>query len=545
MGEPEDDNIDWKAKYKEDTAKLQKLETLSKDVLKEYDDLLKQFEELKSENASLSKKVSEKNAEIKTVNEYIDPAIAEYEKLKLKYEIEKGCRHEAEIYASQIHQHNKKLKRQTVDLCSMLSAGGSANFNVVDLKFEDEDKEEKEIENGYQTSLNNTIKELKNEVGHLKASLLSTQNDLEAKTENYKSMSSMYKAAKLKLKQTEKSLRDHKAALKELSTVSEEAYQEYENLQDKFNLEMQKRGFAERKMAELTVDNGKMKRQSAVLLSQVSPGDKLHLALMEIEDLTNKLEEQRKHYDRQISELEEKVDSGSSESMNAKEEETQALEGERDDLISRVKEYEDKYANLETEYDALLKKYEESKRPPPPPPPPPPPAISTTKGFLNKITRKKKKDIEATIRLKGGVVNDDFSKVLEDMMSNIKTGKTLRKTLKPVITGTDEKGHTDVKMVLKSKSFDDIQSEASEPKSDDGHAMKELNNIMKKFKRAHSVSDLEPLEKDQPESELAAVFRKVKKSASVDSDTDIVTRRSKLSQVTEERESEVIEITQM
>ncbi|WAR22398.1 SHOT1-like protein [Mya arenaria] len=447
MGEPEDDNIDWKAKYKEDTAKLQKLETLSKDVLKEYDDLLKQFEELKSENASLSKKVSEKNAEIKTVNEYIDPAIAEYEKLKLKYEIEKGCRHEAEIYASQIHQHNKKLKRQTVDLCSMLSAGGSANFNVVDLKFEDEDKEEKEIENGYQTSLNNTIKELKNEVGHLKASLLSTQNDLEAKTENYKSMSSMYKAAKLKLKQTEKSLRDHKAALKELSTVSEEAYQEYENLQDKFNLEMQKRGFAERKMAELTVDNGKMKRQSAVLLSQ-------------------------------ISELEEKVDSGSSESMNAKEEETQALEGERDDLISRVKE------------------------------------------FLNKITRKKKKDIEATIRLKGGVVNDDFSKVLEDMMSNIKTGKTLRKTLKPVIT-------------------------ASEPKSDDGHAMKELNNIMKKFKRAHSVSDLEPLEKDQPESELAAVFRKVKKSASVDSDTDIVTRRSKLSQVTEERESEVIEITQM
>jgi hypothetical protein len=32
----------------------------------------------------------------------IEPAIEEYTKLQNKYEIEKGCRHEAETYASQV-----------------------------------------------------------------------------------------------------------------------------------------------------------------------------------------------------------------------------------------------------------------------------------------------------------------------------------------------------------------------------------------------------------------------------------------------------------
>jgi len=54
---------------------------------------------------------------------------------------------------------------------------------------------------------------------------------------------------------------------------------------------------------QITVDNGKLKRQSAVLLSQVTPGDKLHMALMEIEDLTAKLEEQRQYYDTQVGEI--------------------------------------------------------------------------------------------------------------------------------------------------------------------------------------------------------------------------------------------------
>jgi len=43
-----------------------------------------------------------------------------------------------------------------------------------------------------------------------------------------------------------------------------------------------------------------MKRQSEALLSKVIPGDQLHHALMEIEDLTDKLEKQRTHYDQQV-----------------------------------------------------------------------------------------------------------------------------------------------------------------------------------------------------------------------------------------------------
>lgn len=51
---------------------------------------------------------------------------------------------------------------------------------------------------------------------------------------------------------------------------------------------------------QVAVQNNKMKRQSEVLLNKLTPGDQLHKALMEIEDLTEKLNEQRKHYDAEV-----------------------------------------------------------------------------------------------------------------------------------------------------------------------------------------------------------------------------------------------------
>ena len=43
-----------------------------------------------------------------------------------------------------------------------------------------------------------------------------------------------------------------------------------------------------------------MKRQSDVLMLKVTPGEQLHEALIEIEDLTGKLDEQRRFYDSQV-----------------------------------------------------------------------------------------------------------------------------------------------------------------------------------------------------------------------------------------------------
>ena len=44
-----------------------------------------------------------------------------------------------------------------------------------------------------------------------------------------------------------------------------------------------------------------MKRQSAVLLSKVSQHEQLHKAVMEIESLSEKIEDQKTEYEKQVS----------------------------------------------------------------------------------------------------------------------------------------------------------------------------------------------------------------------------------------------------
>ncbi|XP_052229024.1 shootin-1-like isoform X2 [Dreissena polymorpha] len=531
MEDIEENEIDWKTKYEEISERLEGLEKISKDVLKEYEELTAECETLKTENASLAQKIIEKDKQIKEVNSLVQPAIAEYGKLKKKYSIEKECRQEAEYYACEVVQHNKKLKRQSMDLIGLMNRADH-NFNIRDIKFEDEEEPtENRIENAHQQQLNTTIKNLKKEVSTLSTKLELTEIELKTEKENHQWVKESYETSKYQLKQTESALRKHKLALQELSKVSEEALTEYESLKGKYALEKKRRSFVEKKVAEITVDNSKLKRQSAALLSSVVTGDRLHHALMEIEDLTDKLEKQRQHYDQQIAELEERISEGSAEQVSKSVENT-SLITEREDLEAKLRENEDKYTSLEAKYDKLLKAYEDSKRPPPPPPPPPPPAVN--KGFLSMFKRTKKPDVQTMVKKTGGVVNEDFNKALEEMMENIKHGRSLRPTLKPVKESTDASGHSNFRMVLKSKSFDEIEKK---PKQE-GAAMIELSKIMQKMKCNNSGPELEPIVKDQGNSELAQVFRRVKKSGSIDESP--VNMRIKLSQVHEERESEVI-----
>lgn len=85
----------------------------------------------------------------------IDPAIQEYEKLKNKYEIEKGCRYQAQSYASQIVTENRKLKRQSMGLLNLV--GNNTNLSLADLKL-DFDSEEPSAEDDYKEKLNLIIR---------------------------------------------------------------------------------------------------------------------------------------------------------------------------------------------------------------------------------------------------------------------------------------------------------------------------------------------------------------------------------------------------
>ena len=84
----------------------------------------------------------------------IDPAIQEYEKLKNKYEIEKGCRYQAQSYASHMVNQNHKLKRQSMGLLSLVE---KSNISIVDLKL-DEDSDEPDPEKEYKEKQNTIIR---------------------------------------------------------------------------------------------------------------------------------------------------------------------------------------------------------------------------------------------------------------------------------------------------------------------------------------------------------------------------------------------------
>ena len=85
----------------------------------------------------------------------IDPAIQEYEKLKNKYEIEKGCRYQAQSYASQIVSENRKLKRQSMGILNFV--GNNTNLSIADLKI-DLDADEPSVEEDYKEKLNSIIR---------------------------------------------------------------------------------------------------------------------------------------------------------------------------------------------------------------------------------------------------------------------------------------------------------------------------------------------------------------------------------------------------
>ena len=85
----------------------------------------------------------------------INPAIQEYEKLKNKYKIEKGCRYQAQSYATQVVHQNQKLKRQSMGLLNLV--GNNPTLQLADLDL-DLDSDEPNLEDDFKENLNATIR---------------------------------------------------------------------------------------------------------------------------------------------------------------------------------------------------------------------------------------------------------------------------------------------------------------------------------------------------------------------------------------------------
>lgn len=543
--------------------KSKQIEELSKDLLKEYDELQKQHEQTKAENESLKRQLVEKDKTLQDAKNLIEPAIQQYERLKNKYKIEKECRDKAQTYATKIYQHHNKLKRQSMDLIGLLDKQ-QIPITELQLGLDEEDELEEEVRGGYDSVLNQEIKEFKNQVADLQVQLHLSQSELQSEREAHQWDLERFSNMKVQLRQTEAQLEEYR---KQLSEFTQDAEENYSNLQEMFREEQERRDIAERKMAELTVSENKMKRQSNALMLKVTPGEQLHKALMEIEDLTQTLEQQRNFYDEQIEQLKSQLGQSSSEETELIETELNSIKEEREDLVKRLEDFDKKYSTLEKQYSELQEKYEKLKCPPPPPPPPPPPLVPKSGGFLRK-KKKKTEDATTTLSKSGTAPHPDFNKALDEMMENIKKGRTLKPTMvQPVQKETDVESSGSFRTILKSRSCDvadqtkETDAESSETfgrvlksrsfdtaeqlkKDPVGNPMNELQNIMNKMKRNPSVGSAGSENsvstvKSSTDSELARTFMKVR-NKSIDKDPIPLRDPGKLTKVAEESESDIL-----
>lgn len=476
-----------------DCVRLNQIKALSKELLKRYEELLAKSRENEQQYNVVVDRLQEREGMLEDMKKLIEPALAEHERLMFKYDIELECRSEAENIARRMTVQNQVLKRQSQALLDHL---GKLDVTTLPPEILEEDSAgdgETESYKNYTDTLHDKIRELEEKVSSYVAALGDSREKAAEATEENIRLKQRNEYLKQSLNQTENTLTQYKKALLELSTMSESAYEEYEHLKSKYEIELRRRSDTEKGFKKMEAQNMAMKKQSAILLSNVASNQQLTQAMFKIDEL----EEENSGLNQKVSHLEQQIEQSSSQkTMEELEIEKSNLSSEVDELTMKVSRYEKMYADLELKYKELEKKLEDALRPPPPPPPPLPPPVTQSKGFLSRIGNKKSKKVLPK-QVGTDFNQESYGKALDEMMKRINSGKALSKTLRPTLQRTT--------------------GSQSEPSG----AMKELHNVLNRYKKTHSESDAlstkDPVNQMDPESEFAKMFRKVKKSIREDS----------------------------
>lgn len=459
---------------------LKEIKAIARQVLKKYDELLEKYKENEQQYDEVVKTLKEREAMLDDMKGLIEPAVSEHERLMVKYDIEVNCRNEAENIARKVTSQNITLKRQSQALLSHLE---KIDITQVPEEILEEPEEEEETAGykEYTDKLNNTIKDLEEKVSHYVTSLATATEELSTERENNFRLQQKNEHLKQSLNQTENTLTQYQNAMTELSTMSESAYEEYEHLKNKYEIEAKQRTEAEKNMQKIKAQNEAMKTQSTILMSKVANDQHLILALCKIEEL----EEEKSNLERDVDDLQKQTSNATNEeALTQLEEERDKLSAEIEELTKKVTNYEQLYSNLEKQYKELEKKLDEALSPPIPPPPPLPPPTSQSKGFLARIRGNKKK--KPAPGQQAGVDEKGYGKALEEMMKRINSGKP----------------------ILKENSRQ-IKEKPDMKDGENPGAMLELHSVLNRFKNTQRKSGTlssRPVNSVEPESELAKAF---------------------------------------
>ncbi|KAM4708290.1 shootin-1-like isoform 2-T2 [Discoglossus pictus] len=363
--------------------------------------------------------------------------LAEISMLEAEYEIEKTCREQAEVFATQISKENKKLKRISMQMMPMLY---DLPEEIQKLVTEDQEIPDIDTDLVYQQQ----IKDLQETINTLLEERKVSSVEVEELKNQIKQLNEQIEEERLEKKCVFASLVKNQRTLKKLKSVSLMVTQHFNVMMDDLEKEQELRQHAELFAHKMLSDQQVAKRQSTILMQNVEPSVLLVKALEEVSVLTASLEETREKFERKIMKLQtELAEKPSEEEFDQIQKDLAVTKEQNIQLQGQLKEAEDKSKLLEEKVNELEEKLEEAKTfssqmedtpeapasPPLPPPPPPAPPLPNLQSKIQEdplalIRQRRGMKISETDQEKD--CNDVKAEAVKEMMERIKNGIVLR-----------------------------------------------------------------------------------------------------------------------
>ncbi|XP_029450164.1 shootin-1-like isoform X2 [Rhinatrema bivittatum] len=375
--------------------------------------------------------VHRKLLEIKELSERL---LSEFASLETEFEIEKSCREQAEVYATQMKNENKKLKRVSMQILPMLN---TVPEDILLLLQESEVPAEPgpdpECEQ-YPRDVQDTVSRLLEEKHKLNIHIEELQNQISHLNDQIEEE----RSEKISLQRV---VEGNQRIFKKFSRVSRTVTQEYNELVQKLEEEKDLRQHAEVFAHKMLRKQKEANRQSMLLLKTAESNAPLLQALDEIANMTKALEDAKEEHQAAIIALETQLEEKHlqeelkiiQEALNATKEEKLEIENQlrqaeerNSDLEGKIKVLEEKLKMAET----LSSEHNNSTMapappplslPPPPPPPPPPFFLEDSLSLIKQ--RRGRREMNPK---QGNGSNDEKAQAVKEMMDRIKNGVVLR-----------------------------------------------------------------------------------------------------------------------
>ncbi|XP_058049599.1 shootin-1-like [Ahaetulla prasina] len=382
------------------------------------------------QETDLSQEMAKTKEKITEIEQASQALLAELSTMEMEFKIEKSCREQAEAFAIQLSQENKKLKRISLVLLPRL---GLHQEDVALLSSGEEtlpDPDPDPMGRCLQQ-----VKDLQLRVSWLleeKKELTAQVKDLQAHVEK---LQHQLEEERVEM-QSLKALKEHsQMMLKKVKRASRLVTEEYGRMSLQLDLEEKLRQQAEIFAHQMLVKQKETKRQSLILMQNVGANAQLILALQEVAKMTKELEEAKMEHEAKVKDLEAQlVERPLPEELARLQATLAAAEAGKAHLEERLLRAEEKCATLEHKVKVLEEgakapgtpeEHSVVPAPPPPPPPLPPPTWSAKTDPLMALRERRGKALP--VKRGGGLCSkDSTARAVEEMMARIRSGVALR-----------------------------------------------------------------------------------------------------------------------